>query len=224
MNSDKTPMPTDAEIDAVVAPIAKWQFPAETRAQDYDRAIARAVLAKWGSPVVAVEPVAWIPPEREGAYHASLTITAYRQPMAGWEPLYRTPQPTQAQAGAPEDDGFNPTPGAIYQSHGHGTVTFKTMDFERGEPIYHFDTARGIRYMKREQMLRDIQRPGKEQAGAVPLTDEHKEDLYCRLESLSKLLEGKGLIDEHETPTAYSTILDAMNSLRFAAEGTQNAE
>lgn len=57
------------------------------------------------------------------------------------------------------DDGFNPIEGQSYQSKGHGTVRFRTMDFERGEPIYHFETARGIRYMKRERMLDDIQRP-----------------------------------------------------------------
>ena len=37
------------------------------------------------------------------------------------------------------------------------------------------------------------------------------EDLYLRLHSLSKSLEGSGRIDEHENPDAYATVLDAMN-------------
>lgn len=37
------------------------------------------------------------------------------------------------------------------------------------------------------------------------------EDLYARLESLSKALEGSGRIDEHDHPNAYATVLDAMN-------------
>ena len=40
------------------------------------------------------------------------------------------------------------------------------------------------------------------------------EDLYWRLHSLSKILEGSGLIDESQHPDAYSTILDAMAFVR----------
>ena len=40
------------------------------------------------------------------------------------------------------------------------------------------------------------------------------EDLYWRLHSLSKALEGSGLIDESQHPDAYSTILDAMAFVR----------
>jgi len=40
------------------------------------------------------------------------------------------------------------------------------------------------------------------------------DDLYIRLESLSKALESSGQIDEHEYPDAYGTILDAMNIAR----------
>lgn len=36
------------------------------------------------------------------------------------------------------------------------------------------------------------------------------EDLYARLESLSKAMESSGRIDEHEHPDAYGAILDAM--------------
>ena len=37
------------------------------------------------------------------------------------------------------------------------------------------------------------------------------EDLYDRLHSLSKSLEGRGRLDEHDNPDAYKTVLDAMN-------------
>lgn len=40
------------------------------------------------------------------------------------------------------------------------------------------------------------------------------EDLYSRLESLSKALESSGRIDEHEYPDAYGTVLDAMHFIR----------
>ena len=40
------------------------------------------------------------------------------------------------------------------------------------------------------------------------------EDLYLRLHSLSKILEGSGVIDESQHPDAYSTILDAMAFIR----------
>jgi hypothetical protein len=58
-----------------------------------------------------------------------------------------------------ESDNFQPEIGKIYNSKGHGTVRFVEMDFEDGEPIYHFDTKRGIRYMKRVHMLHDIEHP-----------------------------------------------------------------
>ena len=39
-------------------------------------------------------------------------------------------------------------------------------------------------------------------------------DLYERLHSMSKSLEGSGRIDEHENPGAYATVLDAMIFMR----------
>jgi DNA-binding transcriptional MerR regulator len=42
-------------------------------------------------------------------------------------------------------------------------------------------------------------------------------DLYSRLESLSKALEGKGRIDEHDHPDAYGTVLDGMRFVAGAA-------
>lgn len=40
------------------------------------------------------------------------------------------------------------------------------------------------------------------------------DDLYWRLHSLSKILEGSGFIDESQHPDAYATILDAMAFVR----------
>jgi hypothetical protein len=50
------------------------------------------------------------------------------------------------------------------------------------------------------------------------------EDLYRRLESLSKSLESSGRVDEHESPGAYASILDAMNFVRRAACDRRNRE
>ena len=47
-----------------------------------------------------------------------------------------------------------------------------------------------------------------------PVVRESSEDLYWRLHSLSKILEGSGVIDESQHPDAYSTILDAMAFIR----------
>lgn len=52
------------------------------------RAAARAPTDS--QPAAAVKPACWIPPEREGEYHRpGEAITASREPMAGWEPVYR---------------------------------------------------------------------------------------------------------------------------------------
>ena len=94
MTTDTQPMaPTDAEIVA----LADETRTAEGGANGYILPIsfARAVLAKWGTPpAVAGEPVAWM-----GTYDK--TDLYYRKPpQADVVPLYTTPQPTQAQAGA----------------------------------------------------------------------------------------------------------------------------
>ena len=85
--------PTDAEIVA----LADATRTAEGGANGYILPIsfARAVLEKWGTPpAVAGEPVAWM-----GTYDK--TDLYYRKPpQADVVPLYATPQPTQAQAGA----------------------------------------------------------------------------------------------------------------------------
>ena len=42
------------------------------------------------------EPVLWVPPEREGEFHHDhSSVTGYRNRMAGWMPLYATPQQAQ---------------------------------------------------------------------------------------------------------------------------------
>jgi hypothetical protein len=48
---------------------------------------------------------------------------------------------------------------------------------------------------------------------ALEAESEQRSDLYGRLESLSKSLEGSGRIDTHDDPEAYGTILDAMVAL-----------
>lgn len=45
------------------------------------------------------------------------------------------------------------------------------------------------------------------------------DDLYARLEALSKLLEGSGRIDERDRPDAYATILAAMAFVRKRIDG-----
>ena len=72
---------------------------------------ARAVLAKWGSPVVAGEPVAWRLKDEEASRHYGKEIYVYYGKedfqegvdpcdfIAGIEAL-TTPTPTQTQAGA----------------------------------------------------------------------------------------------------------------------------
>lgn len=66
-----------------------------------DMSPALEVLAAWNrrsSPVVAGEPVAWWIPKAE---QFCLADKSGDRPFAkAWEPLYTTPQPTHAQAGA----------------------------------------------------------------------------------------------------------------------------
>ena len=50
--------------------------------------------------------------------------------------------------------------------------------------------------------------------------DDAAEDLYYRLHSLSKSLEGSGRLDEHDNPDAYATVLDAMNFVRRGTVAT----
>lgn len=93
--------PTDKELDVLCAEISDYDDPA------YFRAMARAVLAKFGAPPAAAgEPVAWeatVP-----GYIKYVTQSRYEKFSAiaksGYKPYKcsncTTPQPTQAQAGA----------------------------------------------------------------------------------------------------------------------------
>lgn len=83
--------PTDKQLEDFAV---EEQFLLFCDADEFTQ-IARAVLAKWGTPpAVAGEPVAWM-----GTYDK--TDLYYRKPpQADVVPLYTTPQPTQAQVGA----------------------------------------------------------------------------------------------------------------------------
>jgi len=91
--------PTDDELDAVLCN----QWPAfsmqATLVRAWVRAAMRDALAKWGTqPAGAGGPVAWWIPKAE---QFALACKSGDRPFAkAWEPLYATPQPTQAQAGA----------------------------------------------------------------------------------------------------------------------------
>ncbi len=49
------------------------------------------------------------------------------------------------------------------------------------------------------------------------------DDLYAKLHSLSKSLEGSGRLDEHDNPDAYSTILDAMRLAQATGSASRAA-
>ena len=85
--------PTDAELDELrQANDGRLNF---VTLREF-RTIARAALAKWGTPpAVAGEPVAWLSPWR-----ADQVTTDYDAYGEHGIPLYTTPQPAQPQAGA----------------------------------------------------------------------------------------------------------------------------
>ena len=97
--------PTDAEILALNAGEIHFsesptKYPEYGHGTQYHAgapgvlSFARAVLAKWGTPAVAGEPVAWM------GVHDNTDLYYRKPPQADVVPLYTTPQPTQAQAGA----------------------------------------------------------------------------------------------------------------------------
>lgn len=100
--------PSDAEIDAFLDSPAGLTWVIASNRERY-RLLVRAVLAKWGTPpAVAGEPVAWrVHPFDYGIGSQGVyAITSLPQQRDAWlrkgwkaEPLYTTPQPTQAQAG-----------------------------------------------------------------------------------------------------------------------------
>ena len=88
--------PSDAEIDA------QWRESVEKHETTaaFVRDFARAVLAKFGTPAVAGEPVAWLSTDCIGERYLCFTKPNDSDPA---RPLVfgdTTPQPTQAQAGA----------------------------------------------------------------------------------------------------------------------------
>ena len=127
-----TDKPTPKEIDDLV-------YELRHAGKDDAYSLASAVLAKWGQPAVAGEPVAWLDP-----WTGTRVTTDYDAYGKHGTPLYTAPQPVERE----------------------------------------------------------------------PLTADEQDGLYWRLHSLSKSLEGRGRIDEYDTPDAYRTILDAMNALR----------
>ena len=77
------PTPTDAELKAM------WQIHAADIGGIFY--YARAVLAKWGRPAQAAEPVAWWIPKAE---QFCIAGKSGDRPFAkAWEPLYTAPQP-----------------------------------------------------------------------------------------------------------------------------------
>lgn len=96
MTPDKTP--SDAELDAILCN----QWPAfsmqATLVKMWLRAAMRDGIAKWGSPVVAGEPVGEVESSLRctGGFHVRLYRDAH-MPEPGTK-LYTTPQPTQSQA------------------------------------------------------------------------------------------------------------------------------
>lgn len=95
--------PTDAEISAcILAAKVKCVHPEAVTTIE----IARAVLAKWGTPAGAGEPVGYI--NQGMAPHTKGKVVFHEKPTENLElrwwtpdqPVFTTPQPTQAQAGA----------------------------------------------------------------------------------------------------------------------------
>jgi len=118
--------PTDDELDAVIAGYRTRIYPQDMQPR-FERAIMRAALAKWGTPpAVAEKPVAWEYRWKDTSLFSATSgqWTAWRRVEARsrlstvedavrefqqyiadgrhyeLRPLYTTPQPTQAQAGA----------------------------------------------------------------------------------------------------------------------------
>jgi len=129
--------PTDAELSE----LADAHTPStETGSLNY-QTYARAALAKWGTPpAVAGEPVAWYEYARKKPSLRRLVFERTSRKdlrTAGWvaEPLYATPQPTQAQAGA--------VPLTAYEIH-ESIKKFKESENLMG--VNHIHVARAIEH------------------------------------------------------------------------------
>ena len=80
------PTPTDAELKAM------WQLHAADIGGILD--FARAVLAKWGTPVAGGEPAGTV----GYTVHGTQYVNWRTKPPAHGTPIYTAPQPTQTQA------------------------------------------------------------------------------------------------------------------------------
>lgn len=81
------PTPTDAELFEVIREAARGG--AVRRDGSTSLRIARAVLAKWGQPTQAAEPVAWAFKYDDGTWHDPSTT----EHSSGMRPLFAAPQP-----------------------------------------------------------------------------------------------------------------------------------
>jgi len=150
-------------------------------------------LTAWNrrAPSPAGEPVAWrvrrIDAPDYWIIFLHKPVDALKDPEREVQPLYATP-PTQPEAvrepkvdqgqdSAPEDDGFDPTPGHVYQTDCYGPVTFRGIDHAYGQASYLFNTRHGLRSEKRERMLKIIKRPVAAARG--PLTNQQRQDLLA---------------------------------------------
>lgn len=131
--------PTDEEIDAVTLEVLGYAA-LDKNTNETARLIARAVLSKWGSPVVAGEPIAWFVTEHSDAVDLEWNRLKPTYPGA-WRPLYTTPQPTQAQAVAvpltPEQCNDLLAASFCIASVGDPTATIKPDDAERIITLLH---------------------------------------------------------------------------------------
>lgn len=94
--------PTDAELLDAADDFRSQYKHGGTTFDEFDAlGFARAVLAKWGTPpAVAGEPVAYRYKFKEDLQWQYTCNKSQAHRLAVVEPLYTTPQPTQAQAGA----------------------------------------------------------------------------------------------------------------------------
>ena len=97
--TEKT-QPTDAEIlDAADDFRSQYKHGGTTFDEFAALDFARAVLAKWGTPATGGEPAGTV----GYTVHGTQYVNWRTKPPAHGTPLYTTPQPTQAQAGAVTD-------------------------------------------------------------------------------------------------------------------------
>lgn len=128
--------PTDAEISAcILAAKVKCVHPEAVTTIE----VARAVLAKWGSPVVAGEPVAVIE-FTDGVKEPR--IMSWNDLPPGQHRVFTTPQPTQAQAGAVPLTADQRE--ALWESHGPTRVKWGHWEWHQ-QGIEDAERAHGIK-------------------------------------------------------------------------------